>query len=67
MKKGWLALGLGLKPILGPSGFKMPKPFKAFKPFKSRFMRPLKAILDRARALMRFVEVIVSQLGGGSR
>jgi hypothetical protein len=34
LKKGWLALGLGLglKPILGPSGFKMPKPFKAFKP-----------------------------------
>jgi hypothetical protein len=49
MKKGWLALGLGLKPILGPSGFKMPKPFKAFKPFKSRFMRPLKAILDPSK------------------
>jgi hypothetical protein len=36
LKKAWLALGLGLKPILGPAGFKMPRPFK------SRLMRPLK-------------------------
>jgi hypothetical protein len=46
LKKGWLALGLGLKPILGPLGFKMPKPFKAFKPLKSRSLRPSMDILD---------------------
>jgi hypothetical protein len=53
MKKGWLALGLGLKPISGPSGFKIPKhfkPSKPFKPFKSRyFMRPLKASLEPSK------------------
>jgi hypothetical protein len=46
LKKAWLTVGLGVKPSLGPSGFKMPRPFKIMKPFKPRFLRPWKDILD---------------------
>jgi hypothetical protein len=46
LKKAWLTVGLGVKPSLGPSGFKMPRPFKTMKPFKPRFLRPWKDILD---------------------
>jgi hypothetical protein len=42
VKKGWQALGLGLKPISGPSGYKGSAP----KPFKTRkFLMPKKLLL----------------------
>jgi hypothetical protein len=41
VKYGWKALGLGLKPILGPFCFKLPKAFKTRNP-----KRVLKAGLD---------------------
>jgi hypothetical protein len=49
LKQAWLALGLGLKPILGPAGFKLLWPFKSSKPVKSRCRRPLKVVLDPSK------------------
>jgi hypothetical protein len=50
VKKGWQALGLGLKPISGPSGY---KGFFVPKPFKTRKFLILKRAMKAVRDLRR--------------
>jgi hypothetical protein len=67
VKKGWQALGLGLKPISGPLGFKgayVPKPFKTRKFLLPK--RALKAGLDPGMFSYSVRGGLYSQLGGGS-